>query len=300
MRARTSLFRTLLPLGILVWTAALHAGGQLPSDEKTTTEALKDSSKKAVAWVKKLSGSINLTQTGYSNWAKGGENTIAWSTRVDGDAKRYGPKWSWQFTGILLFGQTKQEGESIRNTLDKIDIDGTISCKTNRYVNPYMSVGVLSQFAKGYDFSKDPPELKSNFWDPAYLTQSLGARVQFKVVNSNLGLGFKQTIARRFTQYSDDPETEKVEKLKLETGLTSKTQVDAKFNTVLTLKSKLELFSAFDDLDAVDLNLDMLLTAKLNKYVVVSLNLLLNYDKDVLRKLQFKEITSVGLSYSFI
>ncbi len=69
---------------------------------------------------------------------------------------------------------------------------------------------------------------------------------------------------------------------------------------MLSLKSKLELFSAFDDLDAVDLNCDVLLTAKLNKYVVVSLNMLFNYDKDVLRKLQFKEVTSVGLSYSFI
>jgi len=287
----------LMTLGASAW---LRAGSQAPEEEKTVT-TVKDSLKAEPAWKGKLAGSANLTQTSYSNWAKGGENTIAWSIRIDGDATHTGKKWSWHFTNITLFGQTKQEAEPIRNTLDKVDMDGTVSCKINKYVNPFFSVGILTQLARGYDYKKTPAELKSDFWDPAYVTQSIGARIQIKkAVNSQLGMGFKETMTRDLIQYSDDPKTEKTERFKFETGITSKTHINAKLSSIFSVRSKLELFSSFEALDIVDMNWDTLLTAKLNKYIIVTLNVLLNYDKDVLNKLQFKEITALGLSYTFI
>ena len=287
----------IITLGGSAW---VRAGSQAPEEEKTVT-TVKDSLKAEPVWKAKLAGSANLTQTGYSNWAKGGENTIAWSVRLDGDATRTGKKWSWHFTNITLFGQTKQEDEPIRNTLDKVDADATVSCKTNKYVNPFFSVGLLTQLAKGYDYKKTPAELKSDFWDPAYLTLSAGAKIQIKkIMNSQLGMGFKETMTREFTQYSDNPKTEKKENYKFETGITSKTHVNAKLSSVFSIRTKLELFSSFEALDIVDMNWDTLITAKLNKYIIITLNVLLNYDKDVLDKLQFKEITAVGLSYTFI
>jgi hypothetical protein len=256
---------------------------------------------KKVTWERKMVMGINLTQSAYSNWAKGGENSIAWSVRLDGDFKRNGGNWDWRFTNVMVFGQTKQQGESPRTTLDKIDIDGTVALKRVPYLNPYFSLGIMTQFSKGYNYKLSPPQAVSNFWDPAYVEQGLGARVKVKsVFDSHLGVGLKQTFTNHFRQYSDDPDTPERENLKFETGIQSKTNLNANLFANFHVKSKLQMFSNFENLNIIDVIWDTLFTAKLNKYIVVTVNLQMNYDKDLIDKVQFKEVTGIGLSYSII
>lgn len=264
------------------------------SKEKKETE-------KKVQWQKKLIGAINLMQMSYSNWAQGGENSVAWSIRIDGEAKRNGGKWEWLFTNCMTFGQNKQEKLQARTTVDKIDMDGAITWKLGSRVNPYFGVGVLTQFSKGYDYKKTPAMPKSNFWDPAYLTQSAGARVRIKdVFNSQLGIGLKETMTDQYTRYSDNPNTEEVERFRFETGIESKSNLNVNLMQNLQVRSKLELFSSFEHFDVVDIRWDSIFTAKLNKYIVVTLNIQINYDKDVIDKIQIKEMAGIGFSYNFI
>ncbi|MBN2415683.1 DUF3078 domain-containing protein [bacterium] len=253
-------------------------------------------------WKRRLNGTITLAQTGYSNWAKGGQNSITWNTRLTGDASRTLKKWHYVFSALLVFGQTKQEDESVRNAADQIDLDAAIACKTNKYINPEFGVGLLTQFSKGYDYKKEPPVQKSNFFDPAYITQSLGGMMKIGArFSSRLGIALKQTVTRDFNAYSDDPKTEKVEKIKIESGIDSKTDlVNAELSSSLVLRSKLYMFSSFEHLDVIDMDWDTLFTAKVNSHIVVTLNILLKYDKDLIDKLQFQETTSLGLSYNFI
>jgi len=253
-------------------------------------------------WKRKLTGTLTLAQTGFTNWAKGGQNSITWNTRLTGDASRTVKKWSYVFSALFVFGQTKQEGESVRNTADKIDLDAAVACKISKYINPEIGVGILTQFSKGYDYKKDPPVQKSNFFDPGYITQSIGGMVKIgSRFNSRLGIGLKQTLTKKFTAHTDNPETEKVEKIKFESGIDSKTDlINAELTSNLVVRSKLYLFSAFEHIDVIDMDWDTLFTAKLNSHIVVTLNILLKSDKDLIDKLQFQETTSVGLSYSFI
>ncbi|OVE78804.1 hypothetical protein BVY01_04380 [bacterium I07] len=102
-------------------------------------------------WKRSLVAGLNLSQTAFSNWAKGGQNSFTWSVRLDADAMRSGVKWDLSFTNDLLIGQTKIEGHSPRTSLDKIDLDATAAYKFSNFVNPYISAGLRSQCSKGYD-----------------------------------------------------------------------------------------------------------------------------------------------------
>jgi hypothetical protein len=262
----------------------------------------RDDDKKEIqkGWKKKVVTGINLTQSAYSNWETGGENSFAWSLRLDADANRNGGALDWSFNSDMVFGQTKLKEESPRTTTDKIDVDGTVGIKFGPYINPYLGAGILTQFSMGYDYSRTPKEAKSSFWDPAYLTVSLGARAKIKdIFNSQLGIGLKETITSHYRQYSDDPGTDEKERFKFETGIESKSKLDAAILKNLQMRSKLEIFSSFEHLDIIDIGWDTLLTAKLNKYIAITLNVQINYDKDVINKAQIKEILGIGFSYNF-
>jgi len=281
----------------------LFIGPALSNACSPDTVAADSLKKSAAIWKKKLTGTITMSQTSFTNWAKGGQNSITWNMRLTGDAaKSTSGRWGYKFSSVMVWGQTKQENEPVRNTMDKIDLDASFSFRINKYINPEIGLGILTQFSKGYDYKKNPPVPKSKFFDPAFVTQSLGGTVKIhSFFSSRLGIGLKQTITDEFTQYSNNPKTAKVEKIKFESGIDSHTQVlNAKILGTLIIRSKLHLFSSFEHLDVIDMDWDTLLTAKVNSHVIITLNLLLKYDRDNIDKLQVKETTALGLSYNFI
>lgn len=263
-------------------------------------DAEKKEKKEEKLWKRKLVAQINFSQFGYSNWAKGGQNAISWNTRVEGEVIRNGGMLSLDLTGIMEFGQTKQEGAKIRNSKDKIDVDCSLSWKVGSYVNPNFTFGLLTQFTTGYDYSKTPAVPKSNFFDPAYLTQSLGAKINVKnIFKSELGIGLKETITNKYNQYADNPETEEVEKYRFEEGIESKSRLNVDILNGLNVRSKLDMFSSFKHLNIIDVDWDILFTYKLNRYITVTFNTQVIYDRDVVNKTQIKEEMGLGISYSF-
>lgn len=252
-----------------------------------------------IKWNHKLTLGINLNQIAYSHWEKGGDNSIAWNVRLDGESRRHGVEWEWLFTNIMAFGQMKQQNTDTRTIVDKLDLDGAVIWKLGSAVNPYFGMGLLTQFSKGYDYARTPPVAKSHFWDPGYLTQSAGARIRIKdIFNSHLGIGFKETMTDNYRQYSDNPDTEKIEEFRFETGIESKTKLNANISQSLNIRIKLEMFSSFENIRIIDLRWDSLFTAKITKFVVATLNVQLNYDKDVIDKIQIKELFGLGFSYN--
>ena len=48
------------------------------------------------------------------------------------------------------------------------------------------------------------------------------------------------------------------------------------------------------------MNWDTKVSANLTKYIVITINIFLLYDKDVLDKIQVREFAGIGLKYQFI
>ncbi len=274
---------------------------QEKQEREKKSEGKEEEKKKEEKWKKKLDALFNINQYAYSNWSKGGTNSLSWSLRLLADFKYKGAKWEWEFTHLMEFGQIKQGDQQIKNSKDKINFDAALILKTSSFIKYYLGVSLLTQFTRGYNYKATPPEPQSNFWDPAHLTQSFGLQFQIKdILKSKIGAGLKQTMTDKYIKYTDDPATSKIEKFKFEEGIESKTIFDMQVIENLNIRSTLSMFTSFRHLDEVDVNWDSLFISKLNSFVTCSFNIQIIYDGEVIDKAQIKEELGIGVMFNLI
>ncbi len=254
-------------------------------------------------WQKDVIGSLNLTQAAFDNWTQGGENSLAWQLNLNAKFINDQAKFRWANTGKVAFGKSKIGDQESRKSVDEIRLETVYTYKLNKYLNPYASAYGETQLAKGYKYTDTSRVAISNFFDPAYFVQSAGLEYFHKeIIKSRLGAALKETIADKYAVlYSDDPETDnEIEKSRVELGAESVTELSLKLAQNLLYNSRLELFSTFEALNSTDVRWDNVVSAKVAKYVEVTLNVQLLYDRDISRKRQLKQALALGLTYTFI
>lgn len=256
-------------------------------------------------WQKELVGNLNFTQTSFSNWAQGGEDAWSWQLDVLGKFVNDQAKFNWANGVKFSFGQSKVGDAQSRKSADELRLESVLTYKMGIYINPYVAVTGETQVAKGFFFPDDPdlPRVEiSRFMDPAYFTESLGlGYAPTGGIKTRLGIALKQTVADRFAAtFTDDPATEKIEKVRSEVGAESVTDVSRKLSRNILFTSKLELFSTLESLKTVDVRWDNVFSAKVSKYIGVSFNVKLLYDRDISIRRQLKQVLAVGLTYAFL
>ncbi len=223
---------------------------------------------------------------------------------LDGKSQRIGEATDWINSYKFAFGQTRLGIQGLRKTDDKIDLESVLSYKVGTYVNPYASATLKTQFALGFTY--DPPTgtktAVSKFFDPAYLTQSVGVGYQpLPEVKTRLGAGLREVIRSVYTRYADDPETTtKVEKTSVDGGLESVTNVDWNFAENMLFTAKLELFSAFKELNQVIVRSDNSLAAKVNTFISVIVNVQFINDRRSSPRTQIKETLGLGITFTLL
>jgi len=265
-------------------------------------QAPPDTAKKPVyGWKKNMVAGLTLTQVSFKDWQQGGEDALAWTVTLDGKAENDQAKTTWTTSYKFAYGQTKLGDQGIRKTDDKIDLETVLTYKLGSLVNPYAAATLKTQFAKGFDYASDPDTAVSNFFDPAYLTQSAGFGYQpLPQLKTRLGVALREIITSDFNSFTNNPATEQVEKTKTEGGMESVTNVDWKLAANLLFTAKIELFAAFKNFDEVIVRSDNTLAAKVSKYVTVNLNVQLINEKKVTPRTQVKETIAIGLSYAIL
>lgn len=254
-------------------------------------------------WLKAMVGGINLTQTSFSNWTQGGENSIAWQVNLNFMFVNEQEQTSWAHSGKLTYGTAKVGEQALRKSIDEIKLESVFTYKFGTLVNPFVALTGETQFAPGYDYDVEPRTQISAFMDPGYFRESVGIGfAPNKIIKTRFGVGLKQTVTNNFpVPFSDDPETEeKVEKFKNEAGFESVTDINWKVTKNSLLTSKLELFYGFGALDETDVKWDNVLSVKVSKYIGINFNFMLFYDKDISSRRQIMQSFAFGLTYSFI
>lgn len=250
---------------------------------------------------KELVGSLNITQSSFEDWVQGGENTLAWQLNLNSKFENDRKKYNWSNTGKIAFGKTKVGDAAARKSVDEIKLETVFIYKLGLHVNPYVAVKGETQFTTGYEYTDTSQKAISGFFDPAYLTQSLGLGYSpAKEFKARLGFALKETITRKYpVPYADDPDTPEIEKTKIETGIDLVADFKKKFGENILFTSKLELFSNLKRFDTIDLNWDNLFSAKVSKFISVSYNFTLFYDKDLSSKRQIRQTLALSLTFSF-
>lgn len=243
--------------------------------------------------------SINLSQVALSNWSQGGENMLSLSGISNFGLDHYKKPWLFKNSLVASLGSTKTGGGSFQTNDNVMSFENVLIYKAGWAVDPFIANEIRTGMLNGYDYKQDPAIQTASFFDPGYVTQSIGFTFDRPNFSTRIGLAFKETFTDRFRQYSDDVNTlDKKEAFKFQTGAESVTE--AKYNLAENLfyTSKLRLFSAFETLDVWDVGWDNTFSAKVNDLIGMNLNVLLVYEKAQSLKTQLKEGLNLGISYT--
>ncbi len=255
----------------------------------------KDYNKLQPGWNLNLGVSLTVTQTAYHQWASGGSNVFVWTTGLNGSAILDTTHWNWANEAKIIFGQSKQNGELPRKTDDLIDFESVLTFKKKEYLNPYVSLNFQTQMAPGYKYDKETRVKISDAFDPAYLTNGLGVGYSpKKTFRTRIGLAARTVFANKFPVFDGGKSGS------VESGLQWVTHAERRFWGNVLIRSRLNIFSSFENFEYGNIFWDTLMQASLTKYIIVNLQTFVVYDAKVTRKTQVKEVLSIGLKYTFL
>ena len=150
-------------------------------------------------WTNSLKTNINLGQTGLTNWAAGGDNTVSLAAFIDGNANWKKGDMFWNNRLQLDYGFLYASSKPIlQKSTDRIYLESKWGYKTEKMKKFYFSANFdfKSQFTSGYDYNtpeslvdgdgnqltgtalrqawRNARGLKSGFLAPAYTNLALG------------------------------------------------------------------------------------------------------------------------------
>lgn len=251
-------------------------------------------------WKNKGIVSLNISQISFTDWTQGGDNAITYTFKGDFAFDYSKPEWFLKNSLKVAYGQTKIASEDFKTNDNEFFLESVYSRDFNFWVDPFISNIIRTTIAPGYSYTETDRTQIAAFFDPGYISQSIGLGInQSDLVQTRLGLAFQETFTNKHTQYSNDPETtNEEEKFKLETGIESVTDFNWNFLENMLLKSKLRLFTRFEHIEVWDVRWDNTISAQVNKYIVVNLNALIVYEKSQSARTQIKQGLQLGITYS--
>ena len=126
-------------------------------------------------WRTSLKAGVNLNEAVVSdNWKGGGATSLGLSTLFNGQAHYLRGPQTWDNEADLLYAGQYTRGQGYRKTNDRLWLDAKYGHQLSKKWNAFVSLNMLSQLARGYDYSGDAPRLVSSFLAPAYLTNAYG------------------------------------------------------------------------------------------------------------------------------
>ncbi|MDX1438644.1 MAG: DUF3078 domain-containing protein [Rubricoccaceae bacterium] len=287
--------------------SVLAAGSLCAQEEPDTLTA-------ADGWRTSVITSLAGSQAAYSNWQEGGVDALAFTAALAGQFERVTGDFKQVHDLNLEYGQLRQDTLGFRKASDLIRYAFALQYRATGVFQPTFSLEARSQFAPGYDYDPMPEEYPtlmvvpgeelrvSQFAAPAYLKQVAGVTYDpdswFTV---RLGVGAKETIVsveELRPLYGNDSD----QAVRTEAGLDFGVEAQREVVENVTWQSRLGLFQAVGQLGdaAPDTIWENNVIMKVNDILNVNLAFVTLFDNDVSEDLQFKELLSVGFSFTVL
>lgn len=300
---------------VLIFTVNINA--QVTDKEEDLKTVSSDSTD---GWEKGGVFSLTLGQTGFTNWAAGGINSFSLNGLGGLFANYKKGKLTWDNTldaGYGFLKQGKGDNSQVFKTDDKFDFASKLGFKATDKLYYAALINFKTQFADGYDYPNDSIVI-SSFMAPGYLLAAAG--IDYRP-NKYFSLFFapltSKTTFVRNQALADSSAfgVEAGENIRNEFGGYIKTVFTKDIAKNINLNTKLDLFSNYlNNPQNIDINWEVLLSMKVNKYITANISTQLLYDDDILvpvdkdgdgvnestgKRIQFKEILGIGFSFKF-
>ena len=266
-------------------------------------------------WKKKLVFNLNVNQASFSsNWKGGGTNSLGINGLFNYKAHYSKNRDSWDNEIDLLYGFVNNSGQGYRKTVDRIFLDTKYGYKLDDNWSLFASLNFLTQFTKGYKYEKDVNGVEqgiliSDFAAPAFVTFALGAEyhpVEYFSVRIS-PFAPRLTIVNdpeRFIPSVDPvapygvvpPDETRYEWLAFQLLA----EFDKDIATNINLKWRYLLFANYETLEmkTIDHRLEVILNARVNRFIKVGLGGILLYDYDQDSGAQISQAFNLGFTYS--
>lgn len=288
--------KALISIAVVVFVP-ICARGDAASEDAKTSKPKNDSMN---VWIPTMVTALNVSQIAFSNWTQGGSNALAWTATANIGYNYRSLTWGLQNHLRASYGRNKIGSQSSIVTDNSFLLDNVLTYSLGWATNPFFSNTIITTIAEGYSYASNVPIPIANFFDPGYVTQSLGfGYSKTDNFSTRLGLAVQEVFTNRYRQYTDNPgTTNKVEAFKFETGLESVTRGQLQIADNLLLTTGLRLFTRFKDLSVWDVRWENLVVAKVNSFINVNLVYDVVYQKDQSLTTQMKEGLQVGVTYT--
>jgi len=274
-------------------------------------------------------GGFNFNQVSLTNWAAGGNSSLSGVAYLNVFANWKKDNVTWDNSLDLGFGMVKQGDDPFVKSDDRIELNSKYgrSLREHWYLSGLLNF--RTQFAEGYgDAVRQTPKI-SDFMAPGYLLLAIG--FDYKP-SDNLSI-FISPLTNKYTfvmdqgladagQFGVDPATFDDLGVKTADGSNVRAEFGGYFKMAynrdlmenVNFQTKVDLFSNYlEKPQNIDVNWEVAIAMKVNKYITANLNTLLIYDDDIdVPKgldengiaqtgpgTQFKQVFGLGFSYKF-
>jgi len=249
----------------------------------------------------------NGSQASFSNWAKGGVNTVSVTGRSTFLAKHKIDQFGYGFMINTRYGKAKIEDEGTRKTDDLLAIRNRFIydlSEDSTELKLFGNINLNTQFDRGFDYNAGPDGediLQSKFFAPAYLSQNAGlAYSPSNFFGIELGGGFKQTIVTDTSLgplYGLDPG----DNVLFEGGVNVGIYFEYGLAENLTYSTSVESFTNVErKLSSTDVYFSNVMIGKINSFMDASLQFDLVFDDDFSNEVQLAQVLSIGIAFSII
>jgi len=280
-------------------------------------------------WTHKGNFGINFGQSSYTNWAAGGQNSLTAQGVLNYELHYLKNKFKWDNTLNMSLGYCVYSfKQKPVKTDDMIEFSSLAGLEATKHLNWAAELSFRSQFAKGFDYAKDPDTTHyiSKFLAPAYITLGIGIEwvpskyfsLYFAPVTGRVTIVNDDHLANvgafgvepGYFNPNDSTDWIPGRKVRYEFGARAVAKFQYPIAKNIDFSTKLELFSNYlDHPERIDVDWQNMLVLKVNDWLNCNLATHLIYDYDIPfydengariqgSKVQFKEVLAIGLMFN--
>ena len=241
-----------------------------------------------------------FNQSSFSNWASGGEDTVAGNLNVNYDFNYKKNNLNWDSRINTGFGLSHISDKGYRKTDDRFEFNSLLGVKTGKYWFFSFIANFRTQYTEGFNYKKEPKVLVSDFFSPAYLT--FGPGMLWKK-SDNLSLNIAPATARyTFVNdfFSGQFGVEEGERLAFGLGFNLSGYYKFLLMENIEMENILLMYTDYlAKIGNVDVDYQTNIRFKVNKSIKMHMTFHAIIDDDASSKIQFRQLFGLGVNYSF-
>lgn len=307
MTQKTVLFLSFLLCFQIAWSQTQQLANETPADSISY-------------WKNGATFSLNLQQVGLTNWAAGGNSSLAIGGLVEGFTNYEREEVVWENRAKIGYGIIRNGDNTNRfeKTDDAVILTSKYSQKMSQEILMTATINFRTQMDEGYKLENVAGQtekrrvLISDFMAPGYLQASLGLTYR------PTDWGLTATIAPftgRFTFVLNDSLSTAGsfgvaagERIRSEAGISLTGTYEKTLMKNVDLKTAYNFFSNYEKFPNTVVNIEAGINLKVNDYIQSKINTQLIYDHDVKvtrsdgtrgRDIQLKNVITVGFTLKF-